>query len=210
MIHAIDRLVRRRSGVFEFCENPDCLFRVSVGIAAYPLHVPGGEIPAGERILELHFWNEHIPPLPSTGPSLSWAVRFRRLVAVSTHCLAQAMRNDPRLAGVRAVGGVTPLFTPGDGSAAEGIFRRLGFAVTPHRNPLGRFMEFWEEVYAWLLMWTFTGKNQKRPSLRTLRRSDFWMSADRFLRLYGDPPKKGATDATGQCRANQWWKQLSR
>ena len=208
VIHTIDRLVRRRKGVFEFCDEPDCIFRVSIETAPCPLRVPDGEIPAGARVLVLHFWNEHMPPIPPTGPSLSWAVKLRRMVAVSTEYLARAMENDPRLAGVKAVGGVTPLFTAGDGSAAEGIFTRLGFAVSPHRNPLGRFMEFWEEVYAWLLMWAFTGGNQNRRGLRGLRRSDFWISADQFLRLYGSPSGKGATGGDRTRHGpNRWWRQ---
>jgi len=179
---AIDRTLRRRTGIFEFCDDPDCLFRVSLDVAEYPLRVDSGEIPPGSTVLKLHFWNEHLPSIPGTGPTLSWAVRFRRIVAHSTHVLAEAMGKDPRLADVQAVGGVTPLFTPGDGSPAEKIFRRLGFRSTPHQNPQGRFMEFWERVYAWLLMWAFTKGNP--PKMRGLRRTDFWMSADEFLRRY--------------------------
>ena len=185
IIRAIDRSLRKRNHIFEFCDDPDCVFRISLGIAAYPLPVTNGEIPAGEKVLQLHFWNEHLPSMPAHGPRIGPAVRLRRMVASSIRLLADSMINDPRLTGVKAVGGVTPLFTPGDGSAAEGIFLRLGFAVTPHRNPSGRFMEFWEEVYAWILMWAFTDRNHSRRSLRGLRRSDFWISADEFLRLYG-------------------------
>ena len=29
--------------------------------------------------------------------------------------------------------------------------RRLGFAMRPYHNPMGRFTEFWEEVYGWLM-----------------------------------------------------------
>lgn len=188
VIRAIDRTLRRRTGVFEFCDDPDCIFRVSIGTAAYPLAVSDGEIPTGTKVLELHFWNEHFPAMPRTGPTLSWAVKLRRRVASSSHLLARAMRTDPRLTGVQAVGGITPLFTPGEGSAAEGIFIRLGFAVTKHRNPLGRFLEFWEEVYAWFLMWTFAKGNQR--NLRGLRRTDFWMTAEEFLRRNEDVSRR--------------------
>ena len=194
IIHAIDWLLRKCNGVFEFCADPDCVFRVSIGVSKYPLPIPDGKIPAGMKVVELHFWNEHMPPMPSDGSFIGPAVKLRRSLASSSQSLAEAMENDPRLAGVKAVGGVTPLFTPGDDSAAEGIFRRLGFFVTPHQNPLGRFMEFWEEVYAWLLMWAFTPGNQNRRSLRGLRRSDFWMSTDAFLRLYFGPSTRTEVD----------------
>jgi hypothetical protein len=207
IIRAIDWTVRKLSGVFEFCDDPDCVFRVSIGVAAYPLRVPGGEVAAGEKVLQLHFWNEHLPAMPADGPLIGPAVKLRRGVASSARRLADAMENDPRLAGVKAVGGVTPLFTPGDKSAAEGIFLRLGFCVTPHQNPLGRFMEFWEEVYAWLLIWAFTSENQPRRSLRGLRRSDFWISAEDFLRLYGESSEPTRTNGSREDRASRWWRQ---
>lgn len=207
LIRVIDRILRRLSGVFEFCDRPDCIFRVSIGRARYPLSVPGGRIPSGAKILELHFWNEHMPPMPGGRAALGPAVRLRRMVASSTHLLAEAMRTDPRMAGVEAVGGVTPLFSPGDRSPAEGIFLRLGFCVTPHKNPLGRCMEFWEELYAWLLMRAFTPWDQARRSLRGLRRSDFWMSADQFLRLYGGAARPTVPGGAGRSRAAEWWRQ---
>ena len=207
IIHAIDWLLRKCNGVFEFCDDPDCVFRVSIGVSKYPLPVPDGKTPAGMKVLELHFWNEHMPPMPNDGSFIGPAVKLRRRVASSAQSLAKAMENDPRLAGVRAVGGVTPLFTYGDNSAAEGIFRRLGFSVTPHQNPLGRFMEFWEEVYAWLLMWAFTPGNQNRRSLSGRRRSDFWISADDFLRLYGGRSTGTEVDDSTRGLAAQWWRQ---
>jgi hypothetical protein len=207
IIRIIDWILRKSNGVFEFCDDPDCVFRVSVGVAKYPLHLPDGEVPAGTKMLEVHFWNEHMPPMPKDGSVIGPAVKLRRQVALSAQRLAEAVQNDPRLAGVRAVGGVTPLFIPGDNSAAEGIFRRLGFTVTPHQNPLGRFMEFWEEVYAWFLMWAFTLGNRNRRSLRGIRRSDFWISTDDFLRLYGGRSTGTGVDDSVQGKAAQWWRQ---
>ncbi len=207
IIHAIDWILRKLNGVFEFCDDPDCVFRVSIGVSKYPLHVPGSEIPVGTKVLELHFWNEHMPPMPSNGSVIGPAIKLRRKVASSAQRLGEAIENDPRLAGVEAVGGVTPLFIPGDSSAAEGIFRRLGFSIRPHPNPLGRFMEFWEKVYAWLLMWAFTLGNQNRPSPTKLRRSDFWISTDDFLRLYGGQTTGTEVDDSGQGHAAQWWRQ---
>ena len=185
IIRTIDRSLRKQKDIFEFCDDPDCVFRVSVSDVTSPLHLRDGEIPVGSKVLELHFWNEHIPPMPRQGLGVSWAVKFRRRVATSARLLGNSIRKDPRLADVQAVGGVTPLFTPGDGSPAEGIFLRLGFAVTQHQNPQGRFMEFWEEVYGWLLMWAFSNGNH--PHLRGIHRSDFWMSVEEFVRRYGNP-----------------------
>ena len=40
IIHAIDRLLRKCNGVFEYCDDPDCVFRVSIGVSETP-SVPG-------------------------------------------------------------------------------------------------------------------------------------------------------------------------
>jgi YkoP domain len=187
IVLALDRLVRERTGLFEFCDDPDCVFRLSVSEAASAVRVAEGEIPAGAKVVMMHFWNEHIPPMSDAEPSISWGVKFRRMVAHSSRLLAEYIHRDPSMAGVKAVGGVTPLFVAGDDSPAEKIFLRMGFTVSPHRNPKGRFMEFWEEVYAWMLMWAFAKGIQ--PSLREVRRSDFWMSAEEFLRRYLGPSR---------------------
>ncbi len=68
-------------------------------------------------------------------------------------------------------------------------------------------MEFWEEVYAWLLMWAFTLGNRNRRSLSRIRRSDFWISADDFLRLYGGQSTKTGVDDSRKGQAAQWWRQ---
>jgi hypothetical protein len=148
------------------------------------LHVSEGEIRAGETILELHLWNEHIPPMPAGASNIAAAVKLRRALASSTRELASQMNSDPRLQGVQAVGGVTPLFSPGDGSGMEKVFVRLGFAVTPYRNPKGRAAECWEEVYAWMIMRAYYRGNQQSRPLHRIRRTDFWMSAEEFLRRY--------------------------
>jgi hypothetical protein len=82
--------------------------------------------------------NEHIPRIPDERPTLAWAIRFQRQSVASFGALAARMACDPLLAGVHAVGGSTMLISAGRGSGSEQLFRRLGFAILPHRNPLGQ------------------------------------------------------------------------
>jgi hypothetical protein len=184
MVRTLDRLLRRRLGLFKYWDDPRCLFRVRVLETSRSLHVSEGEIPAGATVLELHLWNEHIPPMPADAPCISAAVKLRRRLAASTRELACRMRRDPRLRGVQAVGGVTPLFSSGDGSAMEKVFLRLGFATRPYRNPMGRPAEFWEEVYGWMIMLAYYRGSQRSRPLSRIRRTDFWMSAEQFFRRY--------------------------
>lgn len=184
MVHALDRLVGRRLGLFEYWYNPECLLRVRVTDAPGTLHVSEGEIPAGAPVLELHLLNENIPPLSPDAPSIASAVQMRRALASSTRELACRMRTDPHLRGVQAVGGVTPLLSPGDGSAMEKVFIRFGFTLRPYHNPRGRFAEFWEEVYGWMIMRAYYRGNKRSRPLGKIRRTEFWMSSEEFLRRY--------------------------
>jgi hypothetical protein len=184
MVYALDRLLRSRLGLFEYWDDPDCLFRVRVTDAPGDLHVSEGEIPTGAPVLELHLWNEHIPPMFVDTPSITAAVQIRRTLTSSTRALACRMRTDPHLHGVQAVGGVTPLFSAGDGSAMEKLFIRLGFTTRPYQNPMGRFAEFWEEVYGWMIMWAYYRGTKRPRTLGKIRRTDFWMSSEEFLRRY--------------------------
>ncbi len=181
LIRHFDQLLRRALGVFEYCDDPEGLLRIRITTAAHQVLLPHDTIPAGTPVLELHLWNEHIPPLPPHGPDLAWAARSTRMLMASFRKLARQMKADPRLAALQAVGGVTVLVSLG----GEGLFRRLGFTIHPYRNPLGRFGEFWENLYTWAIMWTFNQVSLRQRYLMRLRRSEIWMSREEFLQRYG-------------------------
>ena len=170
--------------MFEFCDDPDCLWRLRLTRLSQPVCLPDGQVPAGAPVIELHLWNEHVPPIPPQGPNLAWAMRSACMLIESTHALGRHMRRDARLADVQAVGAVTMLIFPGDQSGGEKMISRLGFSLFPHRAALGRFGEFWENFYAWWLMWTYNAASLRRRQLWHLRRAEMWMSASEFLRRY--------------------------
>jgi len=185
LIRCFDGFLREALGVCEFCEDPDCLLRLRFAGAPHVLRLGDRVVEADEPVLELHFWNEHFPPLPLKGSDLAWAVRTRGLLVRSLRGVAGEMGRDPRLAGVRAVGGVTVLLSPGDHPAGVHLMERLGFTVLPYHGPWGRFGEFWENFYTWWLMWTYNPVSVRLRSLLRLRRAEVWMPADEFLRRYG-------------------------
>jgi hypothetical protein len=184
LIRHFDTLVRRANGVLEFCDDDECLLRLQVARAPHTLHLEGQVVEAGEAVLVLHLWNEHIPRLPQAGPDLAWAVQGYRMFIRSLRAVARQMQHDPRLAGVQAVGGVMALFGPTGNPDKAGLLQRLGFRVMPYHGPLGRFGEFWENFYSWWIMWTFNAVSLRHRRLVHLRRVEMWMTADRFLNRY--------------------------
>jgi hypothetical protein len=184
-VRAIDRYLRKRFDIFEYSIEDTCIFRARLCHAEHALELRDRTVSAGEPVLELHFWNEHLPPVPEGGHNMRWAVGVRRVLIASCRMLAARLEEDPKMADSAAVGGITPLFAAGDGSGWARIFTRLGFVMQPHENRAGRFVEFWERVYAWMVMRTFTVGSGSSPKLASIRRTDFWISRDDFLRRYG-------------------------
>ena len=184
LIYRLDRFLRWKMGIYEYWEDPDCLFRASVIHTSRPIRISGGKIPVGVKVLNIHFWNEHFPRVPPDGPDLEYAVNLHRMGTSSLRALADHIKNDSRLAEVQAVGGVTSLFGAGEGSAEERAFSNNGFTIIPHHNSLGLFGRFWENVYAWMIMWAFTPATLQHKSLLQLPWSEFWMFADDFVERY--------------------------
>ena len=183
-IRSFDGLVRRGLGVFEFCDEPACLFRIQVARAAHRIELPDGDVPAGAQVVELHIWNEHIRPIPAAGPDLTWARQTHRQMVSSFRSLADYVRHNPRTEGTQAIGGATVLI-PSPETGTAGLIRRLGFTVTPYINPLGPMGEFWENLYTWGLMWAFNMPSLNRRRFAETHRYEMWMSAVAFLSRYG-------------------------
>jgi hypothetical protein len=185
LIRRFDALLSQALGIFEFCDDGNCVLRLQITQSRRTLCFAGQEVRVGEPVLVLHLWNEHLPPIPQAGPDLAWAVRMRRLFIQSLRAAAVQMRRDPRLAEVRAVCGTTALLSPDSHSGGRRFMERLGFTIFPYRSPMGRFGEFWENFYAWWLMWTYNVASLRHRQLLHLRRAELWMPAEEFVSRYG-------------------------
>jgi hypothetical protein len=185
IVRSFDAFMRRRKGVFEFSQEEDCWLRLGFERARHDLPLPGGIVSRGSPLLELHLWNEHSPQFPATGPDLAYSRRAYRLFVKSLRDVADEMLSDTRLAAVEAVGGVTVVIDLKDPLGTGGMFGRLGFTIFPYRSPLGRFGEFWENLYTWTLMWAYNPGSLQQRSFLELRRSEFWMGTEKFLERFG-------------------------
>jgi YkoP domain len=185
LIRHFDAWLCRAYGVFEFSDDENCVLRLQVTRAPHTLHLNGQVVDAGASVLALHLWNEHIPPMPPAGTDLAWAALMKRLLIQSFRSVATQMRCDPRLASVRAVGGVMALLSPAEHPAGMYLMRRLGFTVMPYHSPLGHFGEFWENLYSWWIMWTFNAASLQHRQLVHLCRTEVWMLVEEFLSRYG-------------------------
>ncbi|UCC75412.1 MAG: hypothetical protein JSW37_07740 [Anaerolineales bacterium] len=189
-IRAIDHIVRFVKGVHEFTDDELCLLRI--GKAKSDRHIilsDGTEILDGETIGELHSWNEHLPLMPQDGSYFIWAKRFYSGLLRSTLLLAQYVVSQPEWGHIRAWRGESS-FMPKGIHAAQ-LFSRAGFDVVQEDSALRiaqRFVDFWDNLYWWMLAWTFNPASLQRKKLPNLERWQIWISSVRLQEKYKSRP----------------------
>ena len=127
-IYGLDRWLRRRQGVFEYSDSPDCVFRIQRVEADAPLTLPGGaRIEPGMPLINLHLWNEHVPLMPPEGPTVAWARHFSRTLETSLRLLADFLDDAPDLDDIAALRADMRLGTAARGAQLVRIMSRYGF-----------------------------------------------------------------------------------
>lgn len=103
-VFSLDRWLRRWHGVYEFSTHGDCVFRVERCLAEESLLLGDGvRVRRGDPLLKIHIWNEHVPTMGHAGPTLAWARRANRAVAISLRELARHVALCSDLDSVTAV-----------------------------------------------------------------------------------------------------------
>jgi hypothetical protein len=137
-IFALDSWLRRREGVFEYCHKPDCIFRAQLSRLSSDVLLSNGTFGRpGDRVIDLHLWNEQIPAMPIAGYSLAWGCRFNRSFEKSLGELAQSLVNKPELSDINIIRAITNL------DSLQRIAARHGFEVI--RDPVK--LSPWQRVH---------------------------------------------------------------
>lgn len=185
VIRAFDRWLSDVEGVFLFSRDSQEMVRLRWARVDRDIRLREGRVPGGTRILEIHLWNDHLPPMPKEGPDLAWALKIERGFIRSLRRLARELQTNPLYAEVPALRGTTVLLNPDDPSGGESLMVRLGFEGFPTPRSLWGFGDFWENFYSWWLMWAYNEATLRGRGMRRLRRVDIWMSRQRLMALYG-------------------------
>jgi hypothetical protein len=198
MVRGLDLLLRRRGRVQEFTQDGDCILRIALTTYDSDFELSDGtKVQAGDRICELHLWNEHIPRMPVKGPDLRWGVRFYRLAVESLRSLAVYLTAE-NLKDIVALGGQMAFLEKDDSPGLASLGTRLGFDVvnlTARAGRWGRFTHFWENIFSWALMWTYNPGSLRGKRFLRLQRYRLWMSRRTLVQRYGR-----GTEGLGQRR----------
>lgn len=190
-VRGVDSLLRLRLGIEEFTDDSECIFRLSASEAARSIDLSDGtRVRAGDPVLHLHFWNEHLPAMPPEGPSPGWAGQMARRLRHSLATVARHLERDPRGAGVVALHGAPPFSSRLGAAQVLRTARRFGFdVIDPERAP-----ELKERLHLVLdsmlmlgLAWAFNPPALHSKGLLR-RRHQLWISRARLLARYAAVP----------------------
>ena len=185
IIRRFDAWLLRASHVWEFTQDPECVCRVGPGKWRRTTQLPDGTVvQRGEPILVMHLWNEHLPPVPSTGHDVAWGLHYTRQMQHSIRLLARYLHDAPDLVHIQACHGVLPIPAGKALPHWERALRHLGFLVVrPERTPWQAFTSFWENLYTWGIIWTYNPVSLTRRQFGRMVRCHLWLTRKGLLEI---------------------------
>lgn len=180
----LDRLLRRKLGIYEFTANSECLLRIATTYAQTEMRFSeGASIRPSDPLIELHFWNEHLEPLLALKAPWARTRLIGRRLELSLSLLAAYLVAHPEIEAEIIHGRVVmPL---GQRFVRfKAIAERYGFSVTtsPARG-LARWHDFLEVFLVHGLRWAFNPAPATHRTLR-LKRADLWIDRDTLVARY--------------------------
>jgi hypothetical protein len=177
-------------GVRSFTADPECILRIGSvpSILRQPVTLPDGTVLAlGDKVIELHFWNEHLPVINDNGADMLMGWQFTTRLVHSFRVLAEHVLNDPGLRTFAALHGRLGFIQGSDVESLKRPAARLGLLLELHDAAGLRFWRgaFWAGLYSWWLMWTFNPGTLRRKRFRDVALSDLWMTRETLLARYG-------------------------
>lgn len=186
VIFALDRLLRRALGIFEYSTHPDCMLRAAIVPAPADLVLTdGSRIERGRPIVDLHLWNEHVPSMAQGGPDLAWVTAFDRQLRLSLSELAAYLTRHPELSAVHAVRIETAFGRPD--ADMNRIGRRFGFEIVRDSRPRGalaRLHRFAANFLFLALTWAYNPASLAGKRFRR-HHDEYWMSRAALEARYG-------------------------
>lgn len=188
LVFGLDARLRRRHRVFEYTDDPNCIFRMRIAQAEREIPLRGrSPVRVGERIVEIHLWNEQVPSFPPGGASLAWARGLSRALELSLRELASYLARRPDLADVKAIRADMALGTAEQDAQLARISGRFGFEPAPRetaRSASERLHRLGENVLVSLFVLARNPRSLRRDTL--LRSRTEVVLARDLLDRYGE------------------------
>ncbi len=186
-IRAIDTALQHHYRIFSFSDDPACILKIAPAVCARDVVLRDGtHIERGEAILELHLWNERLPHLSSTGPTLAWSVEMLRRTRYSLRLLAACVAYESHRDGVNALYGSVGFLESAHAREMRTLVEHLGFEFIASETPGWNFWRptFWQNVFSGCLMWVFNPASLKGKHVSKLARGELWISRAGLMQLH--------------------------
>lgn len=183
LIRLVDLLLRRVQGIVEFSEQTDCLLRINKIQLRSPLVLPNGvRLRRGDAVIDLHFWNEH---LPANRSGIGCGVALHTQLQNSLRLLAETVIGQPQFSDVAALHGRIAFLKENSGRCKYvRLAQRYGFLIdVPKLSAWECFHNSPENLWLRALVWTFNPRLQRSPAISPMR-LHFWMLRSDFLKRY--------------------------
>lgn len=185
-IRAIDWVLRKFYRVTPFSDEPECILRIAREPSKWYASLSDGvEVRPGDPIISLHLWNERVLEFLQPHETLGWTRYLMRRFLTSLPMLDDYLNRQSWGQDIVALRGEFGFLVRLE--EAEPILNRLGLDVVTLDRPGGRFWlrGFWDNLYSYLLMWTFNPKSLQGKSVPKLVRGEVWISREQLAKLFG-------------------------
>lgn len=187
-VDALDEHLRRSQAVFEYTDNPTCVFRLDITRASHSVDLRDGtSVRAGQRIARLHLWSEQIPRVPENGPTIAWARHMQRAMLTSLRELARFLADRPDLHDIAVIAGDAPSGTADQRQQLARIMARFGFeaVIAPEHLPVReRLRRFGENILISLIVFVHNAKALRPDTLMRVR-LPIYLSRQTLVREFG-------------------------
>lgn len=194
MIGSLDRYLRLRQGVVEYSSLDNCIFRLQLIESPNDVVLSDGtEVHVGDRLVDLHIWNEHVPLVGGEGPTVGFARYVSHCVDVSLCELARYLETRDDLSDICAIRGNLVLGSRRRGDQIARIAGRYGFErvrSSPMRSSGERLHRFGENILITMLVFARNPSTLRTDTLvrdRTLT----YLSRRALSRRYGVELRQG-------------------
>ena len=170
IVFGTDAALRRWNSVVEFTTDPACILRIRLDRLERPLVLADGTCArAGERFVDLHLWNEQIPPMPKEGASIAWARHMHVCFLRSLQQLVRYLAARPDLDDIAIVRCTLMFASCERDEQMVRLLGRYGFELVPGAGAL-TFSEgarrFGENIQISLIVLLRNASALRRDTLR--------------------------------------------
>ncbi|MGH7023335.1 MAG: YkoP family protein [Caulobacteraceae bacterium] len=185
----LDEHLRRSAHVFEYSESADCLFRIRIGQSPETFTLSDGvEIGRGDPIVDLHLWNEHIPPIERRDGAMAWASRVDRAVTHSLRELIAYLDGHREFDRIQVVCADMGLGTADRTGRLLNLCRKVGLervAVWRHVTPVEHVNRAGQNMLG-LLLTLAVNPRAARPAVLARDRALVAISRDELRRRFSE------------------------